>query len=121
MRPSYPDVLRAAISQTTSRRQLSIRLAETTGNKQESEYRALGKYLSGEETPSKDRAAILAVLLQAPQVALVPEAQDGRRRYRLEELADAVVEILENQREILALLKAEPQRQRREAAPTRTR
>jgi hypothetical protein len=87
---SYSQLLRSAIDDAGStRRKLSFQLAEQTGNQQSSEYRALGKYLSGDETPGQDRAAILAVLLQQPALALVSATQD-RRRVRLAELAATV-------------------------------
>jgi hypothetical protein len=82
----YPDLLRAAIDAAgSSRRKLSFYLADMTGNKQTSEYRALGKYLSGEEIPSADRAAILAVALTEPRLALVADSR-ARRQGRLSEL-----------------------------------
>lgn len=86
----YPELLRASIDNAkSSRRKLSFQLAEKTGNQQPSEYRALGKYLSGDEEPSRERAAVLAVLLSAPQLALVSGPQT-RRQARLAELAATV-------------------------------
>jgi hypothetical protein len=83
----YGTTLREAIEAAdTSRRKLSYALAEKTDNKQDSEYRALGKYLRGDETPSPERAAILAVLLGQPELALV----SSPRRDRLAELAATV-------------------------------
>jgi len=81
----YPTLLRAAIKAAgSSRRKLSYELAKKTGNQQEDEYRSLGKYLSSEkpELPSRERAAILAVLLGEPLLALVNDAR-GRRSDRL--------------------------------------
>jgi hypothetical protein len=102
----YPELLRAAIKTAgTSRNKLSSVFAEKTGNQVKSEYRALGKYLSGDEEPSRERAAILAVLLQEHRLALVSDPQ-GRRQVRLEDIAEGVAEILDNQREALDLLKA---------------
>jgi hypothetical protein len=101
----YSELLRGAIDAAgSSRRKLSFQLAEKTGNQQASEYRALGKYLSGEEMPSRERAAMLAVLLNEYRLALVSDAQN-RRQVRLEDIAEGVAEILENQREALDLLK----------------
>lgn len=96
----YKDTLRAAIEKAgTSRRQLSFALADHTGNKRESEYRALGKYLAGDELPSDERAAVLAVQLRDPNLALVErERRDGlavRQQQldrRLTELEDKVEE-----------------------------
>lgn len=120
----YPDLLREAIKTAdSSRRKLSFDLAEATGNQQASEYRALGKYLSVDdpELPNRERAAILAVLLGNHRLALVSDAPN-RRQARLEDIAEGVSEILENQREALDLLKdALPAKaaQPRGAAPRR--
>lgn len=122
----YPQILRAAIEAGSSRRKFSYTLAETTGANQDSEYRALGKYLSGEELPSRERAAILAVLLQEPRLALVPSTGE-RRGARLESVATAVADIQTKQTEaaqtILAELGAIRQmlESRGEAAPARPR
>lgn len=87
----YPEVLRAAMKNAAmSRNKLSYAVAAKTGNKRDSEYRALGKYLSGDEAPSQERAALLAVLLSDPAVAIV----SSHRRDRLAELG-ATVEKLE--------------------------
>jgi hypothetical protein len=90
----YRELLRDAIDAAgTSRRKLSYAFAEKTGNQQESEYRSLGKYLDGEnpETPTPERAAILAVLLREPRLALVPRAI---RNGRLQQLAATVDDLL---------------------------
>jgi len=88
--PTYAALLREAIqAAASSRRRLSGELAATTGNEQDSEYRALGKYLAGDETPNPERAAILAVLLEEPRLALVSEVA-ARRRDRLAELESTV-------------------------------
>ena len=88
------ELLRDAIKAgESSRRKLSFQLAEKTGNQQPSEYRALGKYLKGDEAPTKDRAAILAVLLREPRLALVSDAQ-SRRQDRLGELAKTVDDLI---------------------------
>lgn len=85
--PSYADMLRAAIDRKTNRTRLSRALAEKTGAKQSSEYRSIGKYLRGPEQPDKKRAAILAVLLEEPELALVSAVAERRqvRRAELEE------------------------------------
>lgn len=81
----YPTLLRSAIKEAgSSRNKLGPELAAITGNQEDSEYRAIGKYLAGDETPSRERAAILAVLLKKPELALV---SDGRAR-RQNNLAD---------------------------------
>jgi hypothetical protein len=90
----YRELLRDAIDAAgTSRRKLSYAFAEKTRNQQESEYRSLGKYLDEEnpDTPAPERAAILAVLLGEPRLALV--ARTGRNA-RLQELAGAVDDLL---------------------------
>lgn len=94
--PAYAETLRAAIKAAgSSRRKLSADFAEQTGNERETEYRSLGKYLSKTkpELPSRERAAILAVLLNEPRVALVSDSK-SRRRDRLGELAATVDDLL---------------------------
>lgn len=94
MEDSYPERLRAALTAAgISRRKLAPLYAAETGNKPDSEYRAIGKYLAGEEVPEPERAAILAVLLRSPGLALVG-AVPSRRRGRQAEL-EARVERLE--------------------------
>lgn len=118
-------MLRAAIKEAdSSRRKLSFDLAEKTGNQQTSEYRALGKYLSVDEPelPNRERAAILAVLLGNHRLALVSDVQN-RRQVRLEDIAEGVAEILDNQRDALDLLRdvlPAKREQRRGAAPKKT-
>lgn len=89
---TYADLLRAAMEEAgASRRKLSSAFAGKTGNQKESEYRALGKYLTGDE-PTPERAAILAVLLGEPRLALVTPAAD-RRTSRHAELEARVAEL----------------------------
>lgn len=103
-RLSYAELLRAAIDNAgTSRRKLSFVLAEETGNQQDSEYRAIGKYLAGEE-PSRERAAILAVLLGDPQLALVTPSGD-RRSARRAELEARVADLEEAAEQLSPYLK----------------
>lgn len=91
---TYGEQLGAAMKRLPiSQRRLSFLLAEQTGNNQESERRSIGKYLKNEGAPEPDRAAILAVLLRAPELALVPDAVT-RRRGRLAEL-EARIAVLE--------------------------
>lgn len=93
--PDYPALLRSAIKAAgSSRRALSFQLAEATGNQQSTEYRSLGKYQSEAkpETPTRERAALLAVLLKEPKLALVTDLA-GRRRDRLAKLEGSVAEI----------------------------
>lgn len=89
----YAALLRELIGdspgQQKSRRKLSFEMAAETGNRQESEYRSLGKYLEGKETPSPERGALLAVLLRRPELALVPQTRRDRRA----ELAKTVEQI----------------------------
>lgn len=89
----YPALLRSAITAAgSSRRKLAPEFAAETGNQPDSEYRALGKYLSGDEEPSRDRAAILAVLLKKPELALVSDAR-ARRQDRLTTLEARVAKL----------------------------
>lgn len=121
----YPELLRTAVKTAgSSRRKLSFDLAEKTGNQQASEYRALGKYLSDNdpELPNRERAAMLAVLLGNHRLALVSDVQN-RRQVRLEDIAEGVSEILDNQREALELLRdvlPAKREQRRGGAPRKT-
>jgi hypothetical protein len=89
----YPELLRSSIDAAgSSRRALSFALAEETDNQQPSEYRALGRYLAGKETPTRERAAILAVLLKQPLLALVTDAK-SRRQVRLQEVEAEVAQL----------------------------
>jgi hypothetical protein len=90
----YAELLRRTLEAKSSRRKLSFALAKRTGNQQASEYRSLGKYLSGEELPTRERGAVLAVLLDEPLLALVPDAKE-RRRHRQEALAREAAEYRE--------------------------
>lgn len=97
--PSYAETLRAAIDAAgSSRRKLSYALADKTGNKQTSEYRSLGKYMADAkpgkkpEIPDQDRAAVLAVELKEPRLAIVSPVAD-RRRGRQAELEARVAEL----------------------------
>lgn len=91
---TYSERLREAIeSAGTSRTRLSVELADKTGNSAKSEYRSLGKYLSGEEEPSPDRAAILAVLLTEARLALVRPVAARRRNHQQQ--LEARVELIE--------------------------
>ena len=90
----YGKLLRGALEQAgLSRRKFSVALAERTGNQQESEWRSLGKYLNGEE-PSPERAALIAVMLGEPRLALV-EGITARQRVRREALEARVAELEE--------------------------
>lgn len=90
---SYGERLKeAAKIQPGSLRKLSVLLAAKTGNKPESERRALGKYQSNAELPTPERGALLAVLTGEPSLALVPPSGE-RRRVRREELEERVGEI----------------------------
>lgn len=89
----YGTTLRNAIERTSSRRKLSFQLAEHTGNKQESEYRSLGKYLRGEDFPSPEKAALMAVLLVDPRVALVERPRRDRLAERLDKLEVRLAEL----------------------------
>lgn len=92
---TYGQALIEALERSQySRRRLSAVIAERTGNKQESEYRALGKYLRGDEIPEQHRASVLAELLGEPQLALVPTSAQ-RRRGRLGELEAEVARLRE--------------------------
>jgi hypothetical protein len=76
-----------------SRRSLSFLLAERLGNQQESEYRSLGKYLSGSEEPGPKKAAAIAEVLETPEVGVVAKTRRDRLEAlerRLEELEAAV-------------------------------
>lgn len=114
----YPELLRASIhAAKSSRRKLSFDLADKTLNQQQSEYRALGKYLKGDEEPSRERAAILAVLLNEPQLALVSDPQ-SRRQARQTELAETVDRLetaLEGALTRIEVLEASAQPKRRRA------
>lgn len=84
---NYAALLRKAMeAKGMSRRKLSFAMAARTKNKQPSDFRALGKYLNGTESPSPKNAAILAVELEEPELALV----SPQRRVRLAELAATV-------------------------------
>jgi hypothetical protein len=90
---SYGERLKEATKiQPGSRRKLSVLLAAKTGNKPESEWRALGKYQSNKDVPSPERGALLAVLTGEPSLALGPSSGE-RRRVRQEELEERVDEI----------------------------
>lgn len=92
--PEYAALLRSAIKDArSSRRKLSFALAAKTGNKQESDYRSLGKYLAGADQPKRERAAILAVLLNEPRLALVSDVGD-RRHDRLAALEENFAEVV---------------------------
>ena len=116
-RTAYADTLREAMHQKISRRQLAKQLADETGSKEASEYRALGKYLAGEDEPSRERAAILAVILQAPGVALVDGDRGPQVRVvdHLESIEAALTAMAEGQQEILRLLRQPPASRRRPA------
>lgn len=86
----YGPMLRAAISRSDlSVRKLAALLAVRTGNKPDSERRAITKYQAGEEAPDPERASYLAELLKAPELAEVPPVPE-RRQQRLRGLAEAV-------------------------------
>lgn len=89
----YAALLRRTIDAKSSRRKLSFALANQTGNKQPSEFRSLGKYLAGDELPTQERAARLAVLLEEPLLAIVSGPRDRQRRDRLGELAATVEDL----------------------------
>jgi hypothetical protein len=116
----YPELLRSSIESVgSSRRKLSFDLAAETGNQQPDEYRSLGKYMSKTkpETPSRERAAILAVLLKEPRLALVSEVRT-RRQARLAELAATVDQLetaLEGALTRIEALEARAQPRRRRA------
>jgi len=94
MGDAYSDLLRAALERSgMSRRRFSALLAAESGNTRESEYRSIGKYLGG-EVPLPPRAAVLAVLLGAPELAMVPDGAT-RRGGRLAELEARVAELEE--------------------------
>ncbi len=98
-RVRYREVLRDAMDAAgSSRRKLSAALAERTGNQQTSEYRALGKYLAGDEEPSRPRATILAELLSDERLAEVSDRQD-RRDARLASI-EAELAALKESREL---------------------
>lgn len=86
MESDYSNLLRDAMDAAgTSRTRLAKDLAARTGNLVRSEYRSLGKYLGGEE-PTRERAALLAALLNDPRLAQVKEmaARQSARRAELE-------------------------------------
>jgi len=86
----YAERLKAALERAgISARRLASLLAARTGNKADSERRSITKYQSGEERPDQERAALLAELLSAPELAEVPPVQ-ARRQHRLRGLAEAV-------------------------------
>jgi transcriptional regulator with XRE-family HTH domain len=90
MPEAYGQALRYALERSgISLRRLSVLLAERTGNKPDSERRALTKYQAGDEAPDQERAALLAELLTAPELAEVAPVQERRQR-RLRGLVEAV-------------------------------
>jgi hypothetical protein len=93
---AYADDLKAAMA-GVSRRALSFKLAALSGNKQESEYRALGKYLNDGEMPEPKRAARMARALDAPELANVP-GRIERRQVRQAELEARVDDLDQRQR-----------------------
>jgi hypothetical protein len=91
----YGELLRQAIRDSgVSRRRLSFLLADRLGNKQSSEYRALGKYQRGDGTPGPEKARVIAELLQRPEVGVVTTKNRRDRladlEHRLEELEERV-------------------------------
>jgi hypothetical protein len=104
---AYAGTLRAAIDAAeTSRRRLSFRLAARKGTKQESEYRSLGRYLKGQEMPEPEQAAILAVELGEPLLALVTPVGERRRvrRATVETLVGQNTASIEALREAVQIL-----------------
>lgn len=101
---SYPAALQRALRRADMPKQrLSKLMAEQTGNKPESERRAIYSYLDGTARPDPTRAELLAVILKDRQLADVPPV--GRRRLdRHAELVAEVAQISRTQAEILGQL-----------------
>lgn len=92
LRPYSERFTDALKSSHTPMRTLARAFAEKTGNDIESERPALYLYKKGESEPTPERAAILAVLLSDPSLALV-QPQADRRTARRAELEARVAEL----------------------------
>lgn len=80
---AYGDLLTQARQRAgLSKRALGAKLAERAGLDAESGRRAIYKYEKEGEEPERARAAILAVILDEPALALVAEPAVKRQRRR---------------------------------------
>lgn len=100
---SYGARLLAALERAKMpKRRLAAEMAARTGQTLDNERRAIYRYLDGETVPEPDRGAVLAVILDEPELALPPAPLD-RRRVRLERLeaeVDALTAALETARQV---------------------
>lgn len=97
----YAERLKAALEvgkaagdgRPENKRQLAVAVAEYTGNKLDSERRSIYTYFDHTE-PDPDRAALLAVIMRDPSLALV-QPQAEKRKARHEELEARVAQLEE--------------------------